>query len=73
MGKTINPKHSPHLIDMKVMQQPSAYEEINPSSYGSPKAKNPYNDRFSKTDAEAMAQIVKQKQFEQLLPSQPVQ
>jgi hypothetical protein len=36
-------------------------DEINPSSYGSPRSKsnNPYIDKFSKTDSDAMAKIVK--------------
>jgi hypothetical protein len=42
----------------------SPTEEIHPSSYGSPKpTKNPFNEKFSKTDTEAMAQLVRGKQL----------
>jgi hypothetical protein len=36
-------------------------EDINPASYGSPKSKGAtsYMDKFSKTDTEAMAKLVK--------------
>jgi hypothetical protein len=36
-------------------------DDIPSSSYGSPRSKNPpsYMDKFAKTDAEAMAKIVK--------------
>ncbi len=64
----MSPKQTAQLLDPKP-QATIATDDINPSSYGSPKSKNPFNEKFSKTDTEAMAQIVKQKQLEkQVLP-----
>jgi len=59
MGRTLSPKQTALLLDPK----PSLLQtdEINPASYGSPKSKGApgYMDKFSKTDATAMAQIAK--------------
>ena len=41
-------------------------DQIDPSSYGSPRSKNAFVDKFAKTDTQAMAQMVKQRQLDKL-------
>ena len=72
MGRTLSPKQTALLLEPKPIL---STDDINPSSYGSPRSKNSqqtqgYMDKFAKTDAEAMAKIVKQKQLEKLTPGQ---
>ena len=43
------------------MDQMKNGDAIDPSSYGSPRSKNAFVDKFSKTDTQAMAQLVKSK------------
>lgn len=63
MGRTLSPKQTALLLEPKPMVI-SPTDEINPQSYGSPKSKSggSYMDKFAKTDTEAMAKLVKQKQ-----------
>lgn len=70
MGRTMSPKQTANLLDPKITQPLSA-DEIHPSSYGSPKSKNPFNEKFSKTETEAMAHIVKQRQLDKQGLQQP--
>jgi len=64
MGRTLSPKQTALLLEPKPIL---GTDDINPSSYGSPRSKNSsqatqgYMDKFAKTDAEAMAKLVKQK------------
>ena len=72
MGRTLSPKQTSLLLEPKPVGILST-EDINPASYGSPRTKNSsgsYMDKFSKTDTEAMAKLVKSKQFEKLAPPQ---
>ena len=50
----MSPKQTANLLETKITQ-PIGAEDIQPGQYGSPKSKNPYNDKFSKTDTESMA------------------
>ncbi len=62
MGRTLSPKQTALLLEPKpVAIIGNGSDEINPSSYGSPKSKGSYMDKFSKTDSEAMAKLVKQR------------
>jgi len=67
MGRTLSPKQTALLLDPKPMATVLSTDDIPSSSYGSPRSKNSsasYMDKFAKTDAEAMAKIVKQRQLE---------
>jgi hypothetical protein len=56
MGRTLSPKQTALLLEPKPTLQT---DPIDPSSYGSPKSKGSFMDKFAKTDAEAMAKLVK--------------
>lgn len=68
MGRTLSPKQTVSLLlDPKPLLKTN--DELNPSSFGSPKSKGSqqqstasgFIDKFSKTDSEAMAKLVKQR------------
>ncbi len=54
MGRTLSPKQSALLLDPKPTEKLQA-DQIDPSSYGSPRSKNSFVDKFAKTDTQAMA------------------
>lgn len=63
MGRTLSPKQTALLLDPKPVEQVSGRaDQIDPSSYGSPRSKNAFIDKFAKTDSQAMSQLVKQRQ-----------
>ena len=63
MGRTLSPKQTALLLDPKPVEQISGRaDQIDPASYGSPRSKNAFIDKFAKTDSQAMAQVVKQRQ-----------
>lgn len=63
MGRTLSPKQTALLLEPpKSSNGPLSQEDVNPTSYGSPRSKNlSYMDKFSKTDTDAMAKLVKQR------------
>ena len=63
MGRTLSPKQTALLLDPKPVEQITGKnDQIDPASYGSPRSKNAFIDKFAKTDSQAMAQVVKQRQ-----------
>ncbi len=66
MGRTLSPKQTALLLEPKPMEIAKGSEQIDPSSYGSPRSKNAFVDKFAKTDTQAMAQMVKQRQLDKL-------
>lgn len=66
MGRTLSPKQTALLLDPKPIE-PAKQEDI---SYGSPRSKSSFMDKFAKTDSQAMAQLVKQKQLEKMQGAQ---
>lgn len=63
MGRTLSPKQTALLLEPKQVEIiGKGTDNINPDSYGSPKSKgSSYMDKFSKTDSDAMAKLVKQR------------
>jgi len=56
MGRTLSPKQTALLLDPKPVEQISGRaDQIDPASYGSPRSKNAFVDKFAKTDSQAMA------------------
>jgi hypothetical protein len=54
MGRTLSPKQTALLLEPKPVEIGKG-DPIDPSSYGSPRSKNAFVDKFAKTDNTAMA------------------